>query len=190
MDAAEESGWTDYLQDFSVGNQRDNNGGDYYHDDDEDDDSFNGGASLLSDAASHPAWKHINKNPSSSPCPYSSLPASQALNRLNFKKAVIRPNTKLSDPDLEDTASSPVNSPKVSSLKQMENNYRRQEINSGNYMGKGADFEDYSEMQGEGRRSINFAAKSEEDNIDLMKKRGLCVMSLFMNYSNNNNNNN
>nr|GMD04508.1 uncharacterized protein LOC109163447 isoform X1 [Ipomoea batatas]GMD10866.1 uncharacterized protein LOC109163447 isoform X1 [Ipomoea batatas]GME14568.1 uncharacterized protein LOC109163447 isoform X1 [Ipomoea batatas] len=129
MDAAEESGWTDYLQDFS----------------------------------------HINKNPSSSPCPYSSLVGSQALNRLNFKKAVIRPNTKLSDPDLEDTASSPVNSPKVSSLKQMENNYRRQEINSGNYMGKGADFEDYSEMQGEGRRSINFAAKSEEDNIDLMK---------------------
>nr|GLL30397.1 uncharacterized protein LOC109163447 isoform X2 [Ipomoea trifida] len=126
MDAAEESGWTDYLQDFSVGNHRDN--------DDENDDSFNGGASLLSDAASHPAWKHINKNPSSSPCPYSSLPASQALNRLNFKKAVIRPNTKLSDPDLEDTASSPVNSPKVSSLKQMENNYRRQEINSGNYM--------------------------------------------------------
>ncbi|XP_031132223.1 vascular-related unknown protein 1-like isoform X2 [Ipomoea triloba] len=130
MDAAEESGWTDYLQDFSVGNQRDTNGGDYY-----DDDSFNGGASLLSDAASHPAWKHINKNPSSSPCPYSSLPGSQALNRLNFKKAVVRPNTKLSDPDLEDTASSPVNSPKVSSLKQMENNYRRQEINSGNYVG-------------------------------------------------------
>lgn len=109
MEAAEESGWTTYLQDFSVGNQRDDNNESYYskRGDYDDDDSFNGGASLLSDAASHAAWKHT-KN--SSPLPA----ASQPLNRLNFKKAV-RSNTKLSDPDLEDTASSPVNSPKVRS---------------------------------------------------------------------------
>lgn len=89
----EESGWTTYLEDFSM-QQRENN---YSSSSDYDNNSF-GSPSLLSDAASHAAWKQNSQSP--------------FLKRLNLKKQ--KRNNKISDPDLEDTASSPVNSPKVS----------------------------------------------------------------------------
>lgn len=88
----EESGWTTYLEDFSM-KQRENN---YSSSSDYDNNSF-GSPSLLSDAASHAAWKQNSQSP--------------FLKRLNLKKQ--KRNNKISDPDLEDTASSPVNSPKV-----------------------------------------------------------------------------
>ncbi|MCE3050589.1 hypothetical protein HAX54_047619 [Datura stramonium] len=110
-DAPEESGWTTYLEDFSM-NQRENYSSD-------DDNSF-GSPSLLSDAASHAAWKN------------SPIGGSTFLKRLNLKKQ--KTNKKISDPDLEDTASSPVNSPKVSSFKQMDINYRT-ENSSGYFLG-------------------------------------------------------
>lgn len=107
-DAQEESGWTTYLEDFSRENNNNNNN----NSEDEDDDSF-GSPSLLSDAASHAAWKNCNNNNqvmiSTNNSPNFGT-ASPFLKRLNLKKPR---NKKISDPDLEDTASSPVNSPKV-----------------------------------------------------------------------------
>lgn len=81
----EESGWTAYLEDFS--NHREHSSSS----------SFDS-SSLVSDAASCAAWKNVHNN--------LKIPK-----RLNFKKT----RTKIIsvDDSLEDTASSPVNSPKV-----------------------------------------------------------------------------
>ncbi|XP_016510657.1 vascular-related unknown protein 1-like [Nicotiana tabacum] len=143
----EESGWTTYLDDFSLMNQRENRSSN------SEDDSF-GNPSLLSDAASH-------------------------VKRLNLKKPR---NKKISDPDLEDTASSPVNSPKVSSFKQMDINYRRTENNSGNFLGnEGSSRQIIQEMQNVERgHSISFENNGYTD----LKKKGLCLvpLSMFVNY--------
>uniref|UniRef100_M1AGW2 Uncharacterized protein n=1 Tax=Solanum tuberosum TaxID=4113 RepID=M1AGW2_SOLTU len=98
----EESGWTTYLEDFSLmNNQRENY---------DDDDNFSpNNYSLLSDAASNIApWNNnnycnINYNKLVMNDEYSPK-------KLNLKK--LPRNKKINDPDLEDTASSPVNSPK------------------------------------------------------------------------------
>uniref|UniRef100_M1AGW3 Uncharacterized protein n=1 Tax=Solanum tuberosum TaxID=4113 RepID=M1AGW3_SOLTU len=117
----EESGWTTYLEDFSLmNNQRENY---------DDDDNFSpNNYSLLSDAASNIApWNNnnycnINYNKLVMNDEYSPK-------KLNLKK--LPRNKKINDPDLEDTASSPVNSPKVS---KMEINYRRTKNSTGNFM--------------------------------------------------------
>jgi len=94
-----ESGWTSYFEDFSKGIEPS-----YC--------SSLDGSSLLSDAASSAAWKfsHHNHHLLSSP----SFKASNTTNlpkKLTFKKA--RAKQISEDDPLEDTASSPVNSPKV-----------------------------------------------------------------------------
>ena len=91
LGCAEESGWTAYLEDFSDNNKEKSSC------------SFSlGGSSLLSDAASCAAWKIPHQNHVSSP----KLPR-----KLSFKKS--RTKQISEDDPLEDTASSPVNSPKV-----------------------------------------------------------------------------
>ena len=91
---AEESGWTSYFEDFSHHNEEDHSlcSGTF--------DS----SSMVSDAASFPPWKSSNVVAGSSI--NGGLPK-----KLTFKKT--RAKEISLDDSLEDTASSPVNSPKV-----------------------------------------------------------------------------
>ncbi|OIV99213.1 hypothetical protein TanjilG_06518 [Lupinus angustifolius] len=137
----EESGWTCYLEDFSQGIEPS-----YC--------SSLGGSSLVSDAASYAAWKfsHRNHGKGSS--------ATSLLKKLNFKKTRTK-QISVDDP-LEDTASSPVNSPKVKGFTSSEN---------------------YSELLTHDEHDqVNLNGK----NIGLtdLKKRGLCLvpMSMLVNY--------
>jgi len=97
----EESGWTSYFEDFSKGM------------DEQSYCSSLGGSSLVSDAASSAAWKLSHHNHLLS---YPSVRVRDSSNnnvskKLRFKKTRTQ---QISDDDpLEDTASSPVNSPKV-----------------------------------------------------------------------------
>lgn len=86
-DCSEESGWTAYFEDFS--RDREHSFSNY---------SF-GTSSLVSDAASSAAWKNSSQNDLKIP------------KRLCFKKT--RTKVISVEDSLEDTASSPVNSPKV-----------------------------------------------------------------------------
>ncbi|XP_009794413.1 vascular-related unknown protein 1-like [Nicotiana sylvestris] len=161
--AAEESGWTTYLEDFSM-KQRENNSSC-------NSDSF-GSPSLLSDAASHAAW-NINCNTNNNSCS-PPMGGSPFLKRLKMKK---KRNKKISDPDLEDTASSPVNSPKVSSFKQMDINYRT-ENSSGYFLGNEGGSRQIQEMQTVERNSTSFDGKNN-GYIEL-KKKGLCLVPWSM----------
>ncbi|KAG5021006.1 hypothetical protein JHK87_016861 [Glycine soja] len=99
----EESGWTSYLEDFSKGIEPS-----YC--------SSLDGSSLLSDAASCAAWKFSHQNFKVSTAP--NLPK-----KLSFKKA--RAKQISEDDPLEDTASSPINSPKVRDLNPAEMSSRK-----------------------------------------------------------------
>ncbi|KAM3320808.1 hypothetical protein P3S67_008010 [Capsicum chacoense] len=168
----EESGWTTYLEDFSLMNnyQSDQN---YRSSSCCDDDNFGSHYSLLSDAASNIApWKNNNycntnyndqlvENDECSP------------KKLNLMK--LPRNKKINDPDLEDTASSPVNSPKVSNFRQMEINYRRKENSSGNFLGSEGCSRQLQEMQ---------KVERENNGYTDLKKKGHCLVpiSMFINY--------
>jgi hypothetical protein len=87
----EESGWTTYFEDFSKGIEPSYCSG--------------GGSSLVSDAASYAAWKFSQHH-------HNHVVASKLPKKLCFKKTRSKIISDHDDP-LEDTASSPVNSPKV-----------------------------------------------------------------------------
>ncbi|KAL0405423.1 UNVERIFIED_CONTAM: Vascular-related unknown protein 1 [Sesamum latifolium] len=160
-DHDEESGWTAYLQDFSCSN----------------DGSFiSSSPSLVSDAA----WNgsHTNNNNNNNVVNH--------VRRLNFKNLKKGSNHKRyscrDDDDLEDTASSPVNSPKVSSLKEMEVNYRRlDDVAAGNFLGNRGSWNNLSEVGGNEK---NEKEAMDSRKIVELRKRGLCLvpMSALMNY--------
>ncbi|XP_019251470.1 PREDICTED: uncharacterized protein LOC109230412 isoform X2 [Nicotiana attenuata] len=163
--AQEESGWTTYLEDFSMeNNNRENNSSCC------EDDSF-GSPSLLSDAASHAVnWKNCNTNNQVLNSYNSPMGGSPFLKRLNLKKPR---NKKISDPDLEDTASSPVNSPK------MDINYQRADNSSGNFLGSiESGSIQQQQMQTLERNNVCFDGKNNSY-MDL-KKKGLCLVPLSM----------
>ncbi|PHT43223.1 hypothetical protein CQW23_17248 [Capsicum baccatum] len=177
----EESGWTTYLEDFSMENNY-NRENSICCEDDDDDDSF-GSPSLLSDAASHAVWKNfgdtnINNNQVviNSNSPNMSTGGSPFLKRLNLKKPR---NKKISDPDLEDTASSPVNSPKVSSFKQMDINYHRADTKNENFLGFEGGSRQAQEMETVERNSTRYFDEKNKSYMDL-KKKGLCLVPLSM----------
>ncbi|KAA8524642.1 hypothetical protein F0562_011065 [Nyssa sinensis] len=161
-DTPDESGWTSYLEDFSL-NQREQ--------------SFCansfGSPSLVSDAASCVAREAYNiKQVDGSP---------KFPEKLNFRKT--RAKEISYDDSLEDTASSPVNSPKVCSLKQTDINYRKADDKIESSMGKGGGSDDHHlELQADERDEMNFDGKNN-DYTDL-KKRGLCLfpLSMLVNY--------
>ncbi|XWS69527.1 hypothetical protein CRYUN_Cryun04dG0186700 [Craigia yunnanensis] len=99
-DSAEESGWTAYFEDLSNNDHQQNS---YCS-------SFSCSSSLISDAATTgAAWKKSHNNhhvfACSSTCAPSKIPK-----KIKFKKT--RTKEIREDDSLEDTASSPVNSPK------------------------------------------------------------------------------
>ncbi|KAK4386239.1 Vascular-related protein 1 [Sesamum angolense] len=162
-DQDEESGWTAYLEDFSCSNN-----GSFI--------SSSSSPSLVSDAA----WNGSDTNNKNNVVNH--------VRRLNFKNLKKGSNHKRyscrddDNDDLEDTASSPVNSPKVSSLKEMEVNYRRlDDVAAGNFLGKRGSWNNLSEVGGDEK---NGKEGVESRKIVELRKRGLCLvpMSALMNY--------
>ncbi|CAL5211752.1 unnamed protein product [Lathyrus oleraceus] len=157
----EESGWTTYFDDFSNGIEPS-----YYS---------GGGSSLVSDAASSAAWKFSHH--------HNHLVSSKLPKKLCFKKT--RSKIISDDDPLEDTASSPVNSPKVRDMSPNEIASRKidDQLQAGS-MGKGlTSSENHSELlQMDDKLEFEF----NEKNIDCieLKKRGLCLvpLSLLVNY--------
>ncbi|CAN1124154.1 Vascular-related unknown protein 1, partial [Linum perenne] len=131
-DQEEESGWTGYFEDFCC---------------DQDADAASMSlcsSSMVSDASSLPAaMNHHNMNINKNNKNSSSLPLHQIHlysgnhnavlpKKLNFKNRRARDISSIADDSLEDTASSPVNSPKVMDFRQIEIN-PRMTTSGGNY---------------------------------------------------------
>ncbi|XP_020224761.1 vascular-related unknown protein 1 [Cajanus cajan] len=162
--ANEESGWTSYFEEFSLGMEQQS----YY--------SSLGGSSLVSDAASSAAWKlsHDHNDYLVSNSAFGVRDSPNVLKRkLCFKKTRTQ---QISDDDsLEDTASSPVNSPKLGDLKVSKIDDQIDGSTSG---GKGFKPENYPKLQTDDC-DINFNENNKECNTDL-KKKGLCLVPLSM----------
>ncbi|XP_010267737.1 PREDICTED: uncharacterized protein LOC104604867 [Nelumbo nucifera] len=115
-DCAEESGWTVYFEDYFLSNNRETTTCS----------SVSVSSSLVSDAASCAAWKKYSSDQNGGVVGYSSEVGSEKSNKkLSFKKR--RTRGALNDDDLEDTASSPVNRPKVCNMKQLGSNRRKKD---------------------------------------------------------------
>ncbi|GAV76810.1 hypothetical protein CFOL_v3_20283 [Cephalotus follicularis] len=172
----EESGWTAYFEDFS------NN---YNREEDSLCSSFIDSPSLVSDAGSASAWK-ISHNKNVPAC--TSIGCSPKIPRkLIFKKT--RSNKKLSlDDSLEDTASSPVNSPKVSELEQLDLYQKKPEAHITNtvvnldfiVIGKEPISDDYKHLQADNNRSKVDFDYGKSDPCANLRSRGLCLVPLSM----------
>ncbi|KAF5746057.1 hypothetical protein HS088_TW06G00222 [Tripterygium wilfordii] len=159
--SCEESGWTAYFEDLSDDHQHSNFS------------SSNslGSSSMVSDASSRPALLKSCKEHGVDNVPYSSMPK-----KLNFKKSRAK---EISHVDLEDTASSPVNSPKVSDPRPADsmNPRKADDHNMCSSLGKGGTSEEFSGLQEGTTCETNNGYKN-------LKKKGLCLvpMSFLFNY--------
>ncbi|XP_057451039.1 vascular-related unknown protein 1 [Lotus japonicus] len=163
--SCEESGWTAYFEDFSKGGGIEPS---YC--------SSLGGSSLISDAASYAAWKfsHHHHNQLSDNKGAQINP----LKKLCFKKA--RTKQISEDDPLEDTASSPVNSPKVRDLSPTEFISRKIDDQLEGSMGnRFTSSENYSDLQIEDKHIDEAFNRNNMDCTDL-KKRGLCLVPLSL----------
>lgn len=186
----EESGWTAYLQDFSNADRQEDSfcNSSFY------------GSSMVSDAATGAAWKttigHHHQQHASLLAACSSIGGQPNLpKKLRFKKTRTK---EISDDDsLEDTASSPVNSPKVSDLEQVEMNTRRaydHHMNSslgkkkkgGGKASPHHDSDDHEQRRDDGDDDDDDDEQSKMnfDDKNNLKRRGLCLvpMSMLVNY--------
>ncbi|OVA16183.1 hypothetical protein BVC80_8519g17 [Macleaya cordata] len=171
-DFPEESGWTDYFEDFL---SEDHLNREYSSNSSGFGMSSN---SMVSDAASCAAW---NNKFSSNDQHNVNVRLENGCKNLSFSKkrrsrVVVHDHH---DDSLEDTASSPVNSPKVSDLRQLDMNPRKK-------------FYENIEISQEKRRNcIELQNRDEERNEILssmgrenecteLKKRGLCLVPLSM----------
>ncbi|XP_062170233.1 vascular-related unknown protein 4-like [Alnus glutinosa] len=145
----EESGWTVYFEDFLVNNNNNEEEHSYCS-------SRFKSSSLVSDAASFAGKKSLDKISSK---------------RLSFKKR--KTIGALVDDALEDTASSPVSSPKVCNLNIAKRNYNTEICQE-----KGS-----ASGQIEGR-STEMGFIGRDSDCTELKKRGLCLVpfSMLMNY--------
>ncbi|XP_057457134.1 vascular-related unknown protein 1-like [Lotus japonicus] len=161
----EESGWTSYFEDLSEGS-------DY---------SSLGGSSLVSDAASCAAWKFSHQNQNRVASSYSpdnkGRDSSNHFKKLCFKKT--RTKQISEDDPLEDTASSPVSSPKVRDLNPMEMISRK--IDDYQLDDYRVDSEHHPKLK-TNDCDLNFNGKKIE--CTNLKKRGLCLvpMSVLVNH--------
>ncbi|KAF3443711.1 hypothetical protein FNV43_RR13401 [Rhamnella rubrinervis] len=180
----EESGWTAYFQDLS----------EHHHQEQHEEQSlvsscFAATSSMVSDAASHAAWRNSRGGRQNHVGATGEFGSPKTPIRLSFKKTRTK-QISAHDDSLEDTASSPVNSPKIGDLRQIDHmNPRRNTFDQHNDIstGKGGISEN-SEVHcdHEEERSNNMGLKNngkKETCIDL-KRRGLCLvpMSMLVNY--------
>ncbi|KAK1260141.1 hypothetical protein QJS04_geneDACA018091 [Acorus gramineus] len=147
--SSEESGWTKYFEDFISSSQTQNMSIE--------------GSSLVSDAASGVIV--ASKTPATT------------FKKLSFKKRRRRGGGSGVDEDpLEDTASSPVNSPKVGGLNQLDENPRKKddtiEKTKEGEIGPG----DPVEVHGNETEEMVFVGNECSE----LKKRGLCLVPLSM----------
>ncbi|XWS11190.1 hypothetical protein CRYUN_Cryun38cG0062700 [Craigia yunnanensis] len=153
----EESSWTMYFEDFSNNNNIYMNENSSYFSD------FNyQTSSLVSDAACSMARRHVFRPSSDKSC-----------NRLSFKKRKTK-GPGLVDHDLEDTASSPANSPKVCNL-----------VNHFDKNLKQKPAMDTSQDKGSASRQIDgtndeLGFNGRENDGTELKKRGLSLVPLSM----------
>ncbi|KAM0943838.1 hypothetical protein DsansV1_C13g0126341 [Dioscorea sansibarensis] len=141
--SSEESGWTWYLEeDFTEMREEDDGNSSA---------TFCFSSSMVSDAASYAAWK-------------SSVPVDDVCQSLSFKKR--KTIVILDDDSLEDTATSPANSPKVSELSQRRNDDSKDDVSE--------EKDDVNELD---------FTESTNERTEL-QKRGLCLvpLSMFLNY--------
>ncbi|XP_047974683.1 vascular-related unknown protein 1-like [Salvia hispanica] len=131
-------------------------------------DSFISSSSMVSDAA----WNG----------------SSDTIKKLNLKKLNRRRKyTYEYDDALEDTASSPVHSPKVSTMmKHMEVNHRKMDdVASCDFMGQQSNSKNFLKPEREEINTKNIVIDNEtSDQYMELRKRGLCLvpMSALMNY--------
>ncbi|KAF9589090.1 hypothetical protein IFM89_018821 [Coptis chinensis] len=154
----EESGWTGYFDDFFT-NNREHSG---Y--------SSAGfvSTSLVSDAASCNTGLKFSDDDC---VDRSMLGHDRSSKKLSFKRR--RSKEVHLDDDLEDTASSPVNSPKVSDM-----NPRKKDGNIDNFKSESTSGHT-SELQSNERNELGFGVNRENEYTEL-QKRGLCLVPLSM----------
>ncbi|CAN1843701.1 Vascular-related unknown protein 1 [Linum perenne] len=176
-DQEEESGWTGYFEDFCC---------------DQDADAASMSlcsSSMVSDASSLPAamnHHNINNKKNSSSLPlhqihlYSGNHNAVLPKKLNFKNRRARDISSIADDSLEDTASSPVNSPKVVM------DFRQIEINP-RMTTSGGNIDPFGTTTSMGNKEeemrMNYNDNNKEECTDL-KKKGLCLvpMSMILHY--------
>ncbi|GMG98676.1 hypothetical protein Nepgr_000516 [Nepenthes gracilis] len=167
----EESGWTQYLEDFSSYNRQ--------TEEEQEENSKNSasliGASLVSDAGSGPEWKNRIET--------SLVNGSLTLPRkLSFVNRRINREIPF-DESLEDTASSPVNSPKIAmSFRGMDINPRKTDENFHGDRGKGDACDYRRDMKKKEGHDLHDNGKN--DVCTELKNKGLCLVpvSMFVNY--------
>ncbi|KAE9599930.1 hypothetical protein Lal_00045937 [Lupinus albus] len=157
-ESLEESGWTIYFDDFF------NNNHNIMEDGECNSLSFSGvdtsSTSLVSDAASLAAQK-LAEN----------FPMSKNGNRSLSLKKRKKIRTVFVDDSLEDTASSPVNSPKVSFDNQLWKEKQKKEIDFSQEKGNTSEERDE-------RKELSLNEKNSE--CTELKKKGLCLVPLSM----------
>ncbi|EEF39564.1 vascular-related unknown protein 1 [Ricinus communis] len=163
----EESGWTMYLDD-SFDNNGDENHSSFPFDDE------TAASSLVSDAASL-IFKKSDGDLEKSGLP---IDNNKSYSRLSFKKR--KTKGALVDDSLEDTASSPVNSPKVYDImNQFNKSIKQRDMDVSQDKGNNITS---SDQLLDDRSNLGFLGR-ESDNTEL-KKRGLCLVpvSMVVNY--------
>ncbi|XXG73239.1 hypothetical protein AAC387_Pa07g2191 [Persea americana] len=162
--SSEESGWTMYFDDFMPsGNEESSASPSGCH--------RGSSSSLVSDAASYAAWKlQGSAKPSMAPA--------ASFKKLSFKKR--KTGAVLEDDSLEDTASSPVNSPKVIDLKQLDINPCKKDGDIDSCEEKEVSRGDCPEPTTDERNELCYAGNDCTE----LKKRGLCLvpLSVLVNY--------
>ncbi|CAL9186308.1 unnamed protein product, partial [Musa hybrid cultivar] len=158
--SSEESGWTMYFEEFMASEERKAAGG------------FSsgvvGGFSIVSDAASCVAF-----DPSSPGLEVSE----EKYRKLSLKKKKKRGKGLLDDDSLEDTASSPVNSPKVTDLSYVTLNSTKKDVCRDSPQEDAAGCRNDAEPK-EIVGGSDFAEGTNE--YAELKKRGLCLVPLSM----------
>ncbi|XP_061984660.1 vascular-related unknown protein 4 [Populus nigra] len=170
-DSFEESGWTTYFEDFFAQNNREDRDHDF-----NEHSSFSfdhdGSSSMVSDAASLAVMKSAGDHHGEKVV---GLPINNKSFKYNLSLKKRRTKGALLDDALEDTASSPVNSPKVND-DTMISQYKRNT--------KQKDKMEISQDKGSASSQIDMRSDlgfilRESDSTEL-KKRGLCLVPLSM----------
>ncbi|XWS51919.1 hypothetical protein CRYUN_Cryun11dG0023200 [Craigia yunnanensis] len=160
-ESPEESSWTMYFEDFSNNNNIDMNESSSFVSDINYQTS-----SLVSDAACSAARRHV----------FGASLDHKSYNRLSFKKRKTKGGAGLVDDELEDTASSPANSPKI--CNQLVNHFDKN-LKQKDVMDISQEIKGSAPGQIDERNDESGFIRTENDGTEL-KKRGLCLVPLSM----------
>ncbi|KAL3508522.1 hypothetical protein ACH5RR_027923 [Cinchona calisaya] len=158
----EESSWTFYMQDFLYGHDHDNTTSNSFSS------SYDQSSpSLISDAFSSAARKFAASDHKNEAIKFTSSTSNCKNMRRKAKGTAVNHHD-----DLEDTASSPVNSPKVSYIEQMNDNCQNEKDN--------VNVSQVNISRNISTGVIGNADQEENSNQSELKKRGLCLVPVSM----------